>query len=172
MPFISLRLLVRWKEQVNQGQGPVIHTAVDDLESFLWLLIWAIAHILKDKERATKNNPGIKLILENWSGKVTFMSKREIARDKWKDAVFGKVIRQWLRFFDDAEAETDTRTQAVVAQPMGSSGWKGACDELETFCKKIYEKILKSGFKHLEEIRTYPNWETVIDANVSQQVYH
>jgi hypothetical protein len=63
--------------------------------------------------------------------------------------------------------------QAVVAQPMGSSGWKGVYDGLESFCtKKIYEEIFKSRFEHLEEIKRYPNWETVIDANGSQQAYH
>jgi hypothetical protein len=93
--------------------------------------------VLKDKERATKINPGIRLILNNWSGEPTYISKREIAAKKWKDAVFGKVIREWLKILDDAEAEIDTRTQAMAAQPMGSSGWKRACDELETFCKKI-----------------------------------
>jgi hypothetical protein len=103
---------------------------------------------------------------------VTFIDKRRIAEKKWKDAVFGRVIREWLKILDNAEAEIDTCTQAMATQPMGSSGWKRACDELEPFCKKIYEEILNSGFKHLEEIKRYPNWETVIDANVSQQVYH
>lgn len=145
--------MVAWCEKINQGQGPVIHTAVDDLESFLWLLIWVVAHVLKEKERVTKYNLGINLILDNWSGKETYMSKGEIAAKRWKDAVFGKVIRTWSKIFDDAEDEIDTHTQAMAAQPMGSSGWKGACDELKTFCKKIYEEVLESGFKHLEEIK-------------------
>jgi hypothetical protein len=64
LPFISLRLLVAWQQVVNRGRRPAIHTAVDDLASFLWLLIWVIAHVLKDKETATENNPGIEL----WEG--------------------------------------------------------------------------------------------------------
>jgi hypothetical protein len=40
------------------------------------------------------------------------------------------------------------------------------------FVRIFTKKILKSGFKHPEEIKRYPNWETVIDANVSQQVYY
>jgi hypothetical protein len=100
------------------------------------------------------------------------MDKRGIAAKKWKDAVFGKVIHRWLKIFDETDAEIETRTQAMATQPMGSSEWNGACDELETFCKKIYEEILESGFKHLEEIKRYHNWEAVIDANVLQQVYH
>lgn len=39
-------------------------------------------------------------------------------------------------------------------------------NKLERFCKKIYEKILKSGFKHIEEIKRCPSWETLIDVNV------
>jgi hypothetical protein len=164
--------LISWKERINQNEGPVIHTAVDDLESFLWVLVWVIAHVLKDKERATKNNPGIKLILHHWAGKETYGSKRDIVAKRWKDVVFGKVIRTWLKVFDEAEVEIDARTQAMASQPMGSLEWKGACDDLETFCKKIYEEVLESGFKHLEEIKRYPNWETVIDANMLQQAYH
>jgi hypothetical protein len=146
-----------WRQQLVHGQGPAIHTAVDDLESFLWLLIWVIAHVLKDKERATRNNPGIELILDNWSGNKTYIDKRRIATTKWEDAVFGKVVRNWANIFNDTDIEVETRTQAVVAQSMGSSGWKGACDELETFCKQIYGELLKSGFEHLEEIKRYPN---------------
>jgi hypothetical protein len=159
-----------WKENTLEGQAtrPVINTAVDDLESFLWVLIWVIAHVLKANERATKNNPGINFILHYWASKETFGSKKDIAMKRWKDVVFGNVIRTWLKIFDEAEAEIDTRTQAMAAQPMGSPAWKEACDDLETFCKKIYKEVLESGFKNLETIKTYPTWEAVIDANMSQ----
>jgi hypothetical protein len=94
------------------------------------------------------------------------MDKRSITAKKWRDAVFGKVIHKWSKILDDAGDEVETYTKAMATHPMGSSEWKGVCDELEIFCKNIYEEILESGFKHLEEIKRYPNWETVIDANV------
>ena len=103
---------------------------------------------------------------------MTYMDKRGIAAKKWKDAVFGKVIHKWLKIFDETDAEIETRTQPMATQPTESPEWNGACDELERFCKKIYEEILESGFEHLEEIKRYHNWEAVIDANVLQQVYH
>ena len=31
-----------------QGQSAIIHTALDDLESFFWVLIWGIVHASKD----------------------------------------------------------------------------------------------------------------------------
>ena len=77
---------------------------VDDLESFLWLLIWVIAHVLKDKERAMKNNTGIKLILNYisktssyvkrfdvllmyWLGEMRYIDKMTITMMVWRDAV-------------------------------------------------------------------------------------
>lgn len=45
--------------------GSITHTALDDLESFLWLLI---VHASKDIEGARANNPGIQLTLDAWQG--------------------------------------------------------------------------------------------------------
>ena len=42
LPFMSLRLLAAWARDL-----PIVHTAVDDLESFLWVLVWALVHIFK-----------------------------------------------------------------------------------------------------------------------------
>jgi hypothetical protein len=44
---VCLYLSVAWQQVVNRGRRPAIHTAADDLESFLWLLVWVIAHVLK-----------------------------------------------------------------------------------------------------------------------------
>jgi hypothetical protein len=41
-----------------QLRETIIHTALDDLESFLWVLIWGIVHASKDIEGAN-NNRGI-----------------------------------------------------------------------------------------------------------------
>ena len=40
-----------------------------------------------------------------------------------------------------------------------------ACNELEDYCKKIYKDILESGFRHLQEIEQYSNWNDVVTAN-------
>ncbi|KAH9044431.1 hypothetical protein EDB85DRAFT_1854026 [Lactarius pseudohatsudake] len=42
LPFMSMRLLDAW----DFGE-PAMHTAVDDLESFLWVLIWSLVYIFK-----------------------------------------------------------------------------------------------------------------------------
>jgi hypothetical protein len=63
---MSFRLLDAW-----QLRETIIHTAIDDLESFLWLLIWGIVHASKDIEGAKGANRGIHLMLVAWSGGLT-----------------------------------------------------------------------------------------------------
>ncbi|KAH9036686.1 hypothetical protein EDB84DRAFT_1268997 [Lactarius hengduanensis] len=43
LPFISLRLVNAWSRNV-----PALHTAADDLESFMWVLVWSLVHIFKN----------------------------------------------------------------------------------------------------------------------------
>ncbi|KAH9026484.1 hypothetical protein EDB85DRAFT_1844617, partial [Lactarius pseudohatsudake] len=40
LPFISLRLVNAWA-----ANHPALHTAADDLESFMWVLVWSLVHI-------------------------------------------------------------------------------------------------------------------------------
>ena len=54
MPFVSMRILSAWSMKEK-----IIYTALDDLESFLWLLIWCIVHATKDIEGAKAANKGI-----------------------------------------------------------------------------------------------------------------
>jgi len=42
LPFMSQRLLNPWDDD-----EPIVHTAIDDLESFLWVLIWALVQIFE-----------------------------------------------------------------------------------------------------------------------------
>ncbi|KAH9066159.1 hypothetical protein EDB87DRAFT_1542454, partial [Lactarius vividus] len=42
LPFIALRLIDAWS-----GYAPALHTAADDLESFMWVLVWSLVHIFK-----------------------------------------------------------------------------------------------------------------------------
>src|SRR6266849_9391227 len=102
MPFLSMRLLTLW-----QLQATTIHTALDDLESFLWVLIWGIVNASKDIEGAMTANKGIELMLDAWSGDMAKnMDKYSIAEYNWKDAVFGDLIQEWLKTFQKTNKET------------------------------------------------------------------
>ncbi len=95
MPFMSLRLLAAW-----QLGKTTIHTALDDLESFLWLLIWGIVHTTKDIEGAKTANRGIEGMLDAWSDDViSNLNKYYVTEKMWEDAVFGGLIEEWSGIF-------------------------------------------------------------------------
>ena len=160
-----MRLLIAW-----QGQGTIIHTALDDLESFLWLLIWGIVYASKDIEGAKTANPGIQRMLVAWLGDVTYNLSKLPAADSWTDAVFGDLIREWLNTFRQARQVSKRVTKDMSTKHLGSQEWDDACSELESYCKEFYEKVLESGFRYLEGVREYSDWDKVVAANVRRFV--
>jgi hypothetical protein len=152
-----------------QKRRSIFHTALDDLESFLWLLIWCIVHVSKDIEGVRANNPGIDFMLDAWSGGVIGkLDKHSAAETQWKDVVFGGLIKKWLKIFTGALDETWIYTRYLSTHEVDNgqeSDWTRACDQLESCCKRTYEKILRSGFEHLESVRMYPDWKAVVAAN-------
>jgi hypothetical protein len=155
---MSWRILNAWK-----GQHPVIQTALDDLESFLWVLIWCIVHISKDIKGATIANEGIESMLRGWSGEL--LSKTSAIEREWKDTVFGDVIQQWLHTFRKADLFNAEITKAMSAMRLGSQEWHDTCNELELYCNSIYKVVFESGFRNLEGVKEYSSWVNVVAAN-------
>ena len=165
MPFLSMRILLAWDKKKK-----ITHTALDDLESFLWLLIWCIVHASKDIEGAKDANAGIQDMLNAWSGNLMSNKSKLITAQKvWKDAVFGDLIQEWLGIFDRATKEAEQIVDLLPSIPLGSPAWNQACDWLESSCVRIYEDVFKSGFSNLERVRNYPDWEAVVAASVQPQ---
>ena len=161
---MSVRLLGAW---INQW--PIIQTAVDDLESFLWLLIWAIVHILKDKERATTHNIGIEIMLQTYSASIVSQRSKEINVEcYWTDIVSRGLIQKWINIFRLARIDVQKLSQDLIETPLDSPQRGFVCSRLELYCMKIYNDILNSGFEHLEDIRKYSTWDEVVDANMPQ----
>jgi hypothetical protein len=166
MPFMSMRLL-----DARQLRGTIIHTALDDLESFLWLLIWGIVYASKDIEGAKGANGGIQLMLDAWSGDVkSNRTKLSTAEHSWDDAVFGDLIQEWLETFRKARRENRRITGEMSTMRLGSQEWDNACNELESYCKDTYTKVLESGFRHLEGVRDYSDWDRVVAANFRRYI--
>jgi hypothetical protein len=161
MPFMSFRLLDAW-----QVRETTIHTALDDLESFVWLLIWGIVHASKDIAGAKGANRGIQLMLDAWSGDVkSNRTKLSTAENSWDDAVFGDLIQEWLDTFRKARRENTLITRDMSTMRLGSQEWNNTCNRLESYCKGIYKNVLEAGFRHLEGIRDYSDWDKVVAAN-------
>jgi len=153
---------------------PIMPTAIDDLESFLWVLLWALADILQGVEGAAKINPAILLMKETFESKklVHTLLKALLARDRWigRDVVFGGLIRDWMDIFESASERVDSYALRVAETPARGSDREEACDELESFCRGVYEDVLTSGYRHLEGISQYSCWKGVVEASIPSQV--
>ena len=161
---MSMRLL--FAVQANEA---TIQTPIDDIESFLWLLIWGIVQASKDIEGAKDNNPGISRMLAAWSGDVTNnLTKPTCAETIWKDAVFGDLIQEWQDTLRVAQRENGKIAENMLEMVGNNPGWNNACNELEDYCKKIYKDILESGFRYLQGIGRYSNWNDVVTANIQR----
>lgn len=173
LPFLSIRLLNAWRIQAKQEQWPIIQTAIDDLESFHWLLIWAITHILNKiskgnnpESTTTAPNPKISVMLEIFSGDVSSQaSKESMAETLWNRSnsiSLGSLFRDWMVLFRDARTEATKCTQALSEAMLVGQERERVCNELERCCMKVYEGVLESGFKNLQEVGTY-TWDKVLE---------
>ena len=97
------------------------------------------------------------------------LHKAPLARHFWvnRDVGFGGLIRTWMNILESAGDCVCSYTYHVAETPVGSSDREEACNELESFCKGIYETVLTSGYRHLEGISQYSCWKDVVEASMS-----
>ncbi len=156
---MSVRLLSAW-----DGDQLTVHTAVDDLESFLWVLVWALVHILK--EFGTTGNSTVDQLAERLSSYSIpqIMMRESTVQRRWKDVVFGGLVREWLAISIEASLAVEQHVGAVFGSGNDVGFQKGAFDRLEEYCRTVYMEFIQTGNKHLESIRRYSDWKAVVEA--------
>ncbi len=91
---MSIRLLHAWS--CDQA---VLHTAIDDLESFLWVLVWTLVHIFKEFTTFDNAKGTINTLTQTYSS-YDFsknQNKALVVKFGWGRAeVFGGLIHEWL----------------------------------------------------------------------------
>src|ERR1700730_5131956 len=114
LPFVSIRLLWAWLLDES-----IIHTAVDDLESFIWLLSWTLVHILKNYG---SKDWGILQMEDRLSSKdlTTAVGKAKILTYIWPDAAFGYLMRDWQRILTSARTQVEPLRSAFFKTSVGS----------------------------------------------------
>ena len=157
---MSSRLLTAWLQN-----APTVHTAVDDLESFLWVFVWVLIHILKKFEKI-KNSTIDALAVSLSSYSIAGVMARESIVDiNWEDVVFGDLLQKWLTTSQMARkaVKQHIKTGFVLEHDVGSQ--QKAFDQFEEYCKTVYTEFIQTGYKHLESIRRYSDWNAVVEAN-------
>ena len=145
---MATRLLYEWLSAAD-GDARFTHTAIDDLESFLWILFWVpleVQHIkfrTKPKPESTWRAILNSHVLKEQIGKgdlvkilkVEMRSGTQLGYIKW----FADLIVQWHSIAVDGWVEVKKKLHSDQAQ---------AQLDLD-FHKQYYQRYLDVGFKYL-----------------------
>lgn len=103
LPFLSLRLMDTWDREEN-----TFDQYFDDVESFVWVVLWALLHIAKEKGNATKQDQDwidqlatndLKPLL-NLKGRLCYKFLRPAAIVKTSiSRPFLELLSKWLGMF-------------------------------------------------------------------------
>ncbi|KAH9163310.1 hypothetical protein EDB89DRAFT_2021130 [Lactarius sanguifluus] len=147
-----------------------LHTAADDLESFMWVLVWSLVHIFKRIATITIESATINRLASAFSSYDTTVAlSKGFALRLWRGEVFGDLIEEWRMIIDDShkflmqveETLSVSESNDMDSQKSHSRVWDG----LEKYCGEVYIEFIRAGYAHLENIRGYRDWKAVIDKN-------
>ena len=165
LPFMSMHLLDAWDRNAQ-----ALHTAVDDLESFFWVLIWSLVKILKKVASITNENSTI-LRLEKALSSHSFDSILRRESIAYKELAFMDFIDDWQKIKQDAYYNIKNLERRLHLSNKDSE-IQDIFNELDKHCLVAYEKFIQEGYKHLQIIQMkFPSWEDVIDHNDHDSLY-
>jgi hypothetical protein len=161
LPFMSTHLLNAW-----DGGDQALHTAADDLESFLWVLVWSLVNIFK--KVATINNRYSKILrLDKALSGSNFndiLRRETLIEASWHDKVFKGLITDWLKISRHSRFTVLDYEMKLRTLKDDGDAEKDILDELDKHCGEVYEKFIRTGYEHLKTIRReYPTWRDVVD---------
>lgn len=155
---MSSHLLTAWSLR-----DPALHTAADDLESFLWVLVWSLVCTLKAVTNITNSNARILQLERVFSGHTIETSQRDlITGHRWTDMVFRGLIGDWFALALNSRTVVLSLEGKLLSK---SDDENKILDELDKHCEEVYESFIRTGYKHLETIRKVSGWGEVVNRN-------
>jgi hypothetical protein len=148
--------------------SPYQHTTIDDLESFLWLLIWCILCIMEDRLKDGTEVRWLKFLrspnLEMHAGtRRSILTSLTETRDPRFDAraphtPLQNLIRPLLRDWDSIRRRGHEEMALLVLASSSSD------EDFLTVTRKYVGEFLTTGFHHLA---TFPDsWDSFIPVRI------
>jgi hypothetical protein len=148
MPFLSLRVLKCWHhDQVHA------HTAIDDLESFVWVLVWCILSI------NGSNTPDEELrigVLRSTNMTSHIVLKEGLLQALWESAerkrassmvqIFGPFLKTCRTITSASSFAIESRLEDQESVDIN--------EELRTLTYKYFGEFLSAGAEYLAELPT------------------
>ena len=151
LPFMAVRLLDEWLGAAH-GDGRFTHTAIDDLESFLWILFWVpleVQHIQFKEDlhpesgwRKSLNLAGLDVQAGKDSLVLKLKDDSQLGIKLGYIKLFADLIVQWHSI------ALDGRLQVRKGLLPGQAPVQLDVD----FYKKYYQRYLDAGFKYLRSL--------------------
>ena len=123
------------------------HTAIDDLESFVWVLLWAILQIISKKSEFSNRELA-------W---ITGLSSDSILNlVAHKDSIKGLLIKPsklsnaFIPFKDLFKSWFEYADQSCIMD--NGPHLLGKENEYQMYCRGWYEKYVNTGLSHLNEM--------------------
>jgi hypothetical protein len=128
-----------------------LHTAIDDLESFLWVLLWAILHVIRHHAKLSTDEDKWITGLSNGDVQGLLAEKANI-KDRLNDLMFcdgtskglkpfGRLLQIWFDYALQASRELGLE----LNNPSNN-------DKFQMFCHGWYEKYIKTGLGYMEDL--------------------
>ena len=144
---MSSQMTVTWV----QGT-PYLHTAFDDLESFLWVLLWTVLYISECRQEITTTE-------KNWFETLQSGNYKELQ-------LKGNIVTN-LKFFKRKSPESLSRPVSLFTDLCIS--WWEVCDEYVVLrytgenppaeqCFEAFKEYMSAGLKFLESLQG-KTWE-------------
>jgi hypothetical protein len=158
LPFMSKRLVFAW----IMGKS-ALHTAIDDLESFLWVLVWALVHIFK--KYITNGNSMIHRLGHRLSSRDLdhILNRGVITKKRWPDRVFRDLIKHWLEISEEFGSVADELEETLLGSENDLDAQETILNDLDDRCRVAYKGFIQAGYKHLRTIRNFSEWQDVVD---------
>ena len=154
LPFISKRILFQWKKATLQ------HTAIDDLESIIWVLFYEILNS-SDKKALTERESGYleslltdNLVhLEQFKGSILQALDSGYNPKHWSQPVksLAGLLTPLIRLSVSAEAAVSDRFERL-SQDSVEIGSKGYWEELDKVCDEYFGKYIDVVLEFLNSI--------------------
>jgi hypothetical protein len=146
LPFLSERVLWGWISQENP-----VHTAIDDLESFVWVLLWTLLHtIQRHDELSRKEAIWLDGLLSDDYGrladaKASIRSQIDdlitMARTSKGLSALAPLLQTW----SDLAHKSSLRLEMKLKSRPSN-------DDFHAFCKGWYQKYIETGLSHLQNL--------------------
>jgi hypothetical protein len=151
LPFISRRILDAWS--INE---PTLHTAIDDLESFAWVVLWTALH--KSRKQSIKEKNWLWALSGDYIDAVA-AKKCAIMRDKFDHKYFSEdvqpllpLLMAWFSLANAAETKLDEFIQEHLPSSRDGEDFQipsQTFQKLEELCLDYYVRYLQEAVKFL-----------------------